>query len=183
MRLSRSATRGFTLIELMIVIAILGILLAIAIPAYSDYTIRAQVAEGITMVGDLKLRVVEFHRARGRFPRDNAIAGVAAPEHLIGNYVDRIDVADGALHIRFGHRVNALVRGKQLTIRPAYVTAAPEGPVSWICGRAEAVPGMTASGEDRTTIEDRHLPHACRPWVQDDAPPPPRDGDAPANGS
>jgi type IV pilus assembly protein PilA len=170
---SRSASRGFTLIELMIVIAILGILMAIAIPAYSDYTIRAQVAEGITMVGDLKLRIAEFQRARGRFPRDNGNAGVAAPEHLIGNYVDRVEVVDGALHVRFGHRVNDLVRGKVLTIRPAYVTAAPDGPISWLCGRAEAVPGMSASGEDRTSVDDRHLPHSCRSWEKDSAPPSP----------
>jgi type IV pilus assembly protein PilA len=162
----RLNAKGFTLIELMVVIAILGILMAIALPAYSDYTIRAQVAEGISMTGELKLRIVEFQRNRGRFPRDNGNAGIAIPEHLIGNCVDRIDVADGALHIRYGHRVNDLVKGKVLSIRPSYVTAAPDSPLSWVCGHAEAVPGMSAAGADRTTLEDRFLPSSCRSWAE-----------------
>jgi type IV pilus assembly protein PilA len=102
----------------------------------------------------------------GRFPRDNGNAGIAIPEHLIGNYVDRIDVADGALHIRYGHRVNDLVKGKVLSIRPSYVTAAPDSPLSWVCGHAEAVPGMSAAGADRTTLEDRFLPSSCRSWAE-----------------
>jgi type IV pilus assembly protein PilA len=157
-----SLSRGFTLLELMIVIAILGILLSVALPAYSDYTVRAQVAEGISMVGELKPRIVEYQRARGRFPADNAAAGVAAPEHLIGNYVDRVEVVDGALQIRYGHRINDLARGAFLSIRPVYVRAAPDAPLSWICGRAEPVPGMVASGEDRTSLPDRFMPAACR---------------------
>ena len=160
-----SATHGFTLIELMIVIAVLGILLAIAIPAYNDYIIRAQVAEGISLVGELRSRVVEFHRQHGRFPRDNRMAGVAAPEHLIGNYVDRVEVVGGAMHVRFGHRVNQQIRGTMLSIRPVYVSAAPDSPMSWICGRAEPVPGMAAGGEDRTSLDDRFLPAACRSWA------------------
>lgn len=178
----RYDARGFTLIELMVVIAILGILMAIALPAYQDYTIRAQVAEGISMTGELKLRIVEFQRNRGRFPRDNSNAGVALPEHLIGNYVDRIDVADGALHVRYGHRVNDQVKGKILSIRPSFVTAAPDSPLSWVCGRAEAVPGMSAAGADRTTLEDRFLPSSCRSWVEPAETEPDQDGDGDGDG-
>jgi type IV pilus assembly protein PilA len=154
--------RGFTLIELMVVIAILGILLSIALPSYQDYTIRAQVAEGITMIGELKPRIVEYQRLRGRFPADNDAGGLSAPELLIGNYVDRVELVDGALHIRYGNRINVQVKGQVLTIRPVYVTAAPDNPISWICGRAAPVDGMTAAGEDRTTLESRFLPASCR---------------------
>lgn len=165
MNMRQSLPEGFTLIELMVVIAILGILLSIAIPAYGDYTIRAQVAEGIVLVGELRPRIVEFQRTHGRFPRDNRAAGVAEPENLIGNYIDRVDVADGAVHVRFGHRINDQVRGGVLSIRPAYVVASPDSPISWVCGRAQAVPGMRAAGEDRTTLEDRFVPASCRAWA------------------
>lgn len=178
--MKRSPPRGFTLIELMVVIAILGILLSIAIPAYGDYTIRAQVAEGIVLVGELRPRIVEFQRTHGRFPRDNRAAGVADAENLIGNYIDRVDVADGAVHVRFGHRINDQVRGGVLSIRPAYVVAAPDSPISWVCGRAEAVPGMRAAGEDRTTLEDRFIPASCRAWSSAAATPETRTSEGPA---
>ena len=156
-------SRGFTLIELMIVVAIIGILASIAIPSYQDYTIRAQVVEALVLASELKPEIQDFYRARGRFPADNEAAGVPAPEHLIGQYVTDIEVADGALHIRFGNKANSMIAGRILTVRPVFVTANPGSPIAWNCGTSAPPNGMTPAGADRTDLLLTHLPAACRP--------------------
>ena len=153
---------GFTLIELMIVVAIIGILASIAIPAYQDYTIRAQVTESFSITNELKLSIRDFYKVSGRFPADNAEAGVPAVEHLLGNYVTGVEVVDGAMHVEFGNNVNANLSGATITIRPIYVTESPTSPISWVCGYGEPPNGMSAAGEDRTTLDGKHMPAACR---------------------
>ncbi|MEO0997473.1 MAG: pilin [Pseudomonadota bacterium] len=153
---------GFTLIELMIVIAIIGILASIAIPAYQDYTIRAQVAESFSITSELKPSIRDYYKDRGRFPADNAAAGVPKPRHLLGSYVAGVEVAAGAMHVEFGNYVNTHLDGLLLTIRPIFVSESPTSPISWICGQREPPEGMTAAGDDRTTVQPKHLPSACR---------------------
>ena len=153
---------GFTLIELMIVVAIIGILASIAIPAYQDYTIRAQVTESFSITNELKLSIRDFYKVSGRFPADNAEAGVPNVEHLIGNFVTGVKVVDGAMHVEFGNYVNGNLMGETITIRPLYVTDSPTSPISWVCGYREPPNGMSASGEDRTTLDTKHMPAACR---------------------
>jgi len=154
--------KGFTLIELMIVVAIIGILASIAIPAYQDYTIRAQVSESFSITGELKLSIKDYYKDRGRFPSDNEQAGVPNAQFLIGNYVTRVEVVDGAMHVEFGNYINANVLGQVLTIRPTFVTGSPTSPISWTCGYRLPPEGMEASGENRTTVVNKHLPSACR---------------------
>ncbi|MEL7536402.1 MAG: pilin [Pseudomonadota bacterium] len=160
----RSATSsGFTLIELMIVVAIIGILASIAIPAYQDYTIRAQVVEAFSITGELKVSIKDFHRDRGRFPTDNAEAGVPEPEFLIGNYVTRVEIRNGALDVEFGNYVNTMLAGKRLSLRPIVVTGSPASPYSWSCGYREPPAGMEAVTSNSTDVEYRYLPSSCRP--------------------
>jgi type IV pilus assembly protein PilA len=154
--------RGFTLIELMIVVAIIGILAGIAMPSYQTYTVRAQLAEALTLAAELKAQVRDFHKASGRFPPDNRAAGLPAAKYLIGNYVESIDVANGALHVRLGNRASRLIAGKVLTLQPLVVQDSPASPMSWSCGRAKPPKGMRAIGDNRTDVDDQFLPYACR---------------------
>ncbi|EPI6706243.1 pilin, partial [Neisseria gonorrhoeae] len=89
--------KGFTLIELMIVIAIVGILAAVALPAYQDYTARAQVSEAILLAEGQKSAVTEYYLNHGKWPEDNDKAGVASPDKIIGKYVESVTVTNGVV--------------------------------------------------------------------------------------
>lgn len=146
----------------MIVVAIIGILASIAIPAYQDYTIRAQVVEAFSITSELKLSIRDYYKDRGRFPSSNTEAGVPAPNHLIGNYVKKVEVVDGAMHVELGNYINAQLIGQTLTIRPIFVSESPTSPISWVCGYRAPPEGMESVGEDRTSLQNSHLPASCR---------------------
>ncbi len=139
--------QGFTLIELMIVVAIIGILAAIAIPAYQDYTIRAQVSEGLNLSGGAKAAVTEYYQDRGSLPGDNAEAGLAAATAIVGKYVDQVEVTDGVIAVQYGNDAHAVIDGQHLELTPDTTNA---GSVAWDCATAG------------TEIENKHLPAACR---------------------
>ena len=153
---------GFTLIELMIVVAIIGILAAIAIPAYQDYTIRAQVSEAFSITSELKFDIKDYYKDRGVFPASNEAAGAPPADKLIGNYVSGVEISDGAMHIEFGNYVNTAVAGKILSLRPAVVDGSPASPYSWSCGYRPPPEGMSSIGEDRTNVDKKYLPSVCR---------------------
>jgi len=151
---------GFTLIELMIVVSIIGILAAIAIPAYTGYITSAKLVEPLTLTQQLKPRLLEFYKVKGRFPKNNREAGIPEPKYLIGNYVKSITVENGAMHVKLGNKIGPVLDGKIITIRPLVVVGSPQSPVSWTCGKATAPEGMKAVGKNKTDLETG-LPILC----------------------
>ena len=167
----KTLQKGFTLIELMIVVAIIGILAAIAIPAYQDYTIRAQVSEGLTLASDIKAGVAEFMAQTGDWPANLQEAGVASVgatgTSKGARYVTSVDVTNGTIQIAYGKDANAKINGDQLAIQP-FVNR--NGDVVWRCGNATAAddsqaqpPGAAAASPAGTTsLVDKHMPASCR---------------------
>lgn len=153
---------GFTLIELMIVIAIIWILTTMAMPSFQDQMIRTQVKEAFNLAEIAKHGIEEYYKEKKKFPEDNAKAGLPAPDKIIGNFVTKIDVSDGVINITLGNRVNKNVFGKRISIRPAIVKDAHVVPITWVYGYASIPEGMSVTGENSTDILPRHLPVNCR---------------------
>lgn len=121
--------RGFTLIELMIVVAIIGILASMAISAFQAYSVRAQISEGLTLAGPVQSAVVEFNIDNGGFPADNATAGLEIPTSYSGGYVASISVTGPVISITYGNDASSQITGQTVTL-----TAIPNlGSISWVC--------------------------------------------------
>ena len=168
----KTLQKGFTLIELMIVVAIIGILAAIAIPAYQDYTIRAQVSEGLMLASDIKAGVAEYAAQVGNWPITLAEAGLgsAVAANKQGRYVASIGIngAGGTIVITYGRDANTKIATQVLALQP-YINA--NGDVVWRCGESDApgapataVLGATTSADSlaATTLSDKHMPASCR---------------------
>jgi len=146
----KNMQKGFTLIELMIVVAIIGILAAIALPAYQDYTARSQMSEALSLAGGARTAVTEFYTSTGDFPTTNASAGLADAALITGNYVESVDISDTpgqiVALIKDESGVNEGIRGKDLVLSAS--TSA--GAITWVCkNNSEA-------------NEQKYYPASCR---------------------
>ena len=139
----KAIQKGFTLIELMIVIAIIGILAVIALPAYQDYTARAQVSEAISLMEGQKSAVVEYYADKGKWPKNNTEAGIAAPTDIKGKYVAQVAVGtNGVLTATMKNTdVNNDIKGKTVML-------SPKGSFTWTCKKG--------------TVDSKFLPSSCR---------------------
>ncbi|EMT8882217.1 pilin [Neisseria gonorrhoeae] len=157
--------KGFTLIELMIVIAIVGILAAVALPAYQDYTARAQVSEAILLAEGQKSAVTEYYLNNGEWPKDNDSAGVASASEIKGKYVESVTVTNGVVTAKMKPSgVNKEIQGKKLSLWGRR----ENGSVKWFCGQPvtrtdkanDDVTDDATAGNNK--IDTKHLPSTCR---------------------
>ncbi|EMU1305644.1 pilin, partial [Neisseria gonorrhoeae] len=138
--------KGFTLIELMIVIAIVGILAAVALPAYQDYTARAQVSEAILLAEGQKSAVTEYYLNHGEWPENNTSAGVASSDKIKGKYVKQVEVKNGVVTAEMASTgVNKEIQGKKLSLW----AKREDGSVKWFCGQ----PVTRNAGNDDTVAD------------------------------
>jgi type IV pilus assembly protein PilA len=154
--------RGFTLLELMVVLGVVAILALMAIPTYQDKFVRDQIAEALPLADIVKPPVAASWALLQSFPADNAAAGLPVADKIVNNTISSVAIQGGAIHITFGNRANGAIRGKILTLRPAVVEDAPIVPVTWVCGYATAPEKMTIKGENRTNVPPGYLPVRCR---------------------
>lgn len=155
-------TGGFTLMEMVIALGILAILLLMALPSYTDKIVRDQIAEALPLAEVAKAPVAAAWALAQVLPEDNAAAGLPVAEKIVNNFINSTAVEKGAIHVMFGNRANALLRGKVLTMRPAVVEDAAVVPVAWVCGYAPVPDKMTAKGTNRTSVPPAYLPFRCR---------------------
>lgn len=129
----------------MIVVAIIGILAAIAIPMYQRYTIRAQVSEGLSLSGSAKVAVGDFFMNTGNWPSDNSAAGLAIASEINGDYTAQVSVSNNLIQIQYGNSAHSAINGQTLTL----TGAGGAGSVTWTCASGGA-------------IADGNLPSVCR---------------------
>ena len=143
---SQHSSRGFTLIELMIVVAIIAILAAVAIPAYQNYLIRAQVTEGMSLSTGAKAAVWDFVANTGRLPPSNQSAGLGPSTSINGSYVSSVDVTSGLITVAYDtSKSNVTIQKQVLVLSPTI----EGGSITWDC-------------TDHTTVSSLYLPSVCR---------------------
>lgn len=168
----RAVQKGFTLIELMIVVAIVGILAAIAIPAYQDYTVRAQVSEGLSLAGAAKTAVQETSQSGGAVTNRTTVGMTAAATDTAGRYVNQVAVANGVITVTYGTvaqnpAINPAIAGATITLVP---WQSVDGSITWKCRSAASPAGAPRPGltllptavDAAGTVQGRFSPSNCR---------------------
>ena len=164
----KKVQQGFTLIELMIVVAIIAILAAIAIPAYQNYLIRAQVSEGMSLAGGVQTAVAEYYSNYGKFPESNQAAGVASVASISGKYISAVGVGTAAATPADGAKTDQGTATAGGVITADFETANNASPNAKLVGKFLVLSPVTSSNGDvhwsctKSTVPSQYLPSSCR---------------------
>jgi type IV pilus assembly protein PilA len=158
----RSGSRGFSFLELMLVLAVVGILIMMTLPSLREGAIRKQVKEGMALADLAQKGVAAHYAASGEMPNNNEQAGIPPANKIVGNFVKAVDVTEGAVTLTFGNNANSAIEGKKLTLRPAIVPEHRAVPIAWVCANVAVPKSMEAKGRDATDIPINWLPVECR---------------------
>lgn len=155
--------RGFTWIEMMIVLAVVGILALIAVPSMQDGVLKRQVKDGMDLASLAKNAVqLSYATNDGALPLDNKAAGLPDHDKIVGNLVKDVNVAAGAITLTYGNNASRAITDKKVTLRPAIVPDQPVVPIAWLCHKVAVPKGMEVRGSDETDIPENWLPVECR---------------------
>lgn len=153
---------GFTVIEMMVVVSIIAILALIAIPSQIERIIREEVKAAMPLADAAKDPIALAWKTTKTLPANNAESLLPVPEKVVSNFISRLEVADGAIHMTFGNKARTQLSGKVLSFRPAVIEESQAVPITWVCGHATAPAQMVVKGKDNTTVPDIYLPGICR---------------------
>lgn len=159
---SKRAVKGFTAIEMMVVVAILGILAMIAIPSSLHRIIKEQIIAAMPLSDIAKTPIAATWAASKTLLADNAEAGLPEHDKVVSNFVQSLQVENGAIHMTFGNKAHPQIKDKVLSLRPAVIEESQIVPVTWVCGNAKAPDKMTVKGENKTNVPPDYLPHLCK---------------------
>lgn len=154
--------RGFTWIEMLLVIGVVALLALMAIPSMRDGVLKKQVVEGLALAELAKKGVQAAWTLSGEMPADNKAAGIPDARKIVGNVVQSVSVEQGAVTVTFGNSASKALDGKRVTLRPAVVPDERVVPIAWLCHAAKEPQGMQAQGRDETDVPAEWLPVACR---------------------
>lgn len=153
---------GFSLVEMMAVIAILGILALIAIPSSMGKIIKEQITAAMPLADIAKDPIAAAWSSTQVMLANNAEADLPSPDKVVNNFIRALEIDSGAIHMTFGNKAHPQIKDKVLSLRPAVIEESKVVPVTWVCGNATAPENMVVKGANKTNIQDEYLPRMCR---------------------
>ncbi len=154
--------RGFTLLEMMIVLAIMAVLLVLTVPVNTGKMDQTYIAETKELVRRYQPLIEQHYRLFSQFPANNHAAGLPDADNILGNYLTSVELVNGAMHLTLGNKIRPDLKGKILTVRPIFVPDTNNTLISWICGNDTVPENMIAAGENRSDVPPVSLPLSCR---------------------
>jgi len=159
---AQSAQRGFSLIEMMAIVVIMGILAMVAIPSSMSRIIKEQITAALPLADIAKAPIATAWSLSQVMLPDNAAADLPSSNKVVSNFITDTQIENGAIHMTFGNKTHPKIKDKVLSLRPAVIEESKVVPVAWVCGNAKAPDNMTVKGENKTNIPDEYLPRLCR---------------------